>query len=73
MCVVNLRVRCPDSFTELIMDDVENAEMAIECLVSTALLEVFDAVFVENVTIHTSPAGNNEDRGGDNERPDLCA
>lgn len=55
MCIVHLRVSCPDVLSELLVDDVEGTEMAIEAIVSTALLEVFDAVYVENITVRRSP------------------
>lgn len=52
MCTVLLRVECSDSFSEIITDDTEQAELTIESIVGTALLELFDTVLVENVTIH---------------------
>ena len=55
MSIVNVRVQFSDRFSELIIDDVEPTELTIESIVSTALLEVFDAVLVENVTVHPSP------------------
>lgn len=51
MCVIHLRVECPDSFSEVIVGDVEHTELTIEAIVGTALLEVFDIVHVENVTL----------------------
>ena len=61
MCTIHMRVQCPDRFSELLVDDVENAELTIESILGTALLEVFDAVLVENVTVHPSPEDNDED------------
>ena len=52
MCVVNIRVHCSDAFSELLLEDKEQAELFIESIVSTALLEAFDAVHVENVAVH---------------------
>ncbi len=43
------------------VDDVEHTELTIESILGTALLEVFDAVLVENVTVHPSPEDNDED------------
>jgi len=40
---------------------VEHTELTIESILGTALLEVFDAVLVENVTVHPSPEDNDED------------
>ena len=61
MCTIHMRVHCSDRFSELLVDDVENAELTIESILGTALLEVFDAVLVENVTVHPSPEDNDED------------
>lgn len=51
MCIVHVRLRCSDKFSEVLIDDVEQTELTIESIVSTALLEVFDSVEVENVMI----------------------
>ena len=64
MCIVHMRVQCSDTFSELLVGDVEYAELAIESIVGIALLEVFDTVLVENVTVHQSSECNN----GDGER-----
>ncbi len=64
MCIVHMRVQCSDTFSELIVDEVEHTELAIESIVGMALLEVFDTVLVENITVHHSLERNN----GDGER-----
>lgn len=64
MCIVHLRVQCSDTFSELLVDDVEHNELTIESIVGIALLEVFDTVLVENVTVHPSTERND----GDGER-----
>jgi hypothetical protein len=64
MCTVNVRVKFSDTFSELFVGDVEFAELTIESIVGTALLELFDTVLVENVMVHHSPECNN----GDGER-----
>ena len=61
MCVVHMRVQCSDRFSEVIVDDVEQTELTIESILGTALLEVFDTVLVENVTVHQSLERNDED------------
>lgn len=63
MCVIHLRVECPDRFSEMIVEDVEHTELTIESIVGTALLEVFDIVHVENVTVHQSLEGNDGELG----------
>ena len=55
MCVVHMRVHCSDRFSELLVGDVEHTELTIENIVGLALLEVFDRVDVENVTVHHFP------------------
>lgn len=60
MCIVYMRVQCSDSFSEVLGGDVEHTELTIESIVGTALLEVFDTVFVDNVTVHHSQEPNDE-------------
>lgn len=55
MCIVQMRVQCSERFSELLVDDVEHTELTIESILGTALLEVFDAVVVENVFVHPAP------------------
>ena len=59
--IIHMSVQCSDRFTELLVDDVEDTELAIESIVGTALLEVFDTVLVENVIVHHSPERNDGD------------
>jgi hypothetical protein len=61
MCIVHMRVQCSDRFTELLVDNVEDTELTIESIVGTALLEVFDTVLVENITVQHSPERNDGD------------
>jgi len=61
MCILYMRVQCSDSFSEVIVDDVEGTELTVESIVGTALLEVFDTVLVENITVHRSQERNDGD------------
>jgi hypothetical protein len=61
MCIVHMRVQCSDTFSEVLAGDVEHTELTIESIVGTALLELFDTVLVENVTVHHSPERNDGD------------
>jgi hypothetical protein len=61
MCIVYMRVQCSDTFSELIVGEEEQTELAIESIVGTALLEVFDTVLVDNVTVHRSQERNDGD------------
>jgi len=58
---VRVCVHCPDKNSELLVDDEEQNGFIIEDIVGTALLQVFDTVLVDNVTIDYSP----EDDDGD--------
>jgi hypothetical protein len=55
MCVVHMRVQCSERFSELLVDDVEHTELIIESILGIALLELFDAVVVENVIVNPAP------------------
>jgi hypothetical protein len=61
MCIVHMHVQCSDTYSELFVGDVEHTELTIESIVGTALLEVFDTVLVENVTVHHSRERNDRD------------
>ena len=63
MCIIHMRVQCSDRFSELLVGDVEYAELTIENIVGLALLEVFDKVRIDNVTVHHSPEGSDGDGG----------
>jgi hypothetical protein len=61
MCIIHMCVHCSDRFSEVLVGDVEDTEMAIESIVGTALLEVFDSVQIENITVHHSSGRDDED------------
>jgi hypothetical protein len=61
MCVVHMRIRCSDKYSELLVGDVEYAELTIESIVGTALLEVFNIVQFENVTVQQLPGPDDGD------------
>ena len=65
MCVIHVRVQCSDKFSEVLVGDVEYTELTIESIVGTALLEVFDTVLVENVTVQQSSERNDGGRGAE--------
>jgi len=50
-----MRVQCSERFSELLVDDVEHTELIIESILGIALLELFDAVVVENVIVNPAP------------------
>jgi len=55
MRIVDMRVQCSERFSELLVDDVEHTELIIESILGIALLELFDAVVVENVIVNPAP------------------
>ncbi|HJT59520.1 MAG TPA: hypothetical protein VJ761_23630 [Ktedonobacteraceae bacterium] len=66
MCIIYMRVRCSDKYSEWPVEDAEDAELAalaIESIVGPALLEVFDDVQFENVTVQRSSERGSEDGG----------
>jgi hypothetical protein len=58
MCTVLLRVQCSEKFSEVLLDNAEQTALAIEGLVAPALLELFDEVYVEDVTVQRSSENN---------------
>lgn len=61
MRIVDMRVQCSDTFSEVLADDEAQIELTIESVVGTALLEVFDTVHVENISVHCGPGTCDED------------
>ena len=68
MCTIHMRVRCSDKYSELFVGDVEYTELTIENIVGIALLEVFDTVQVENITVQKSPGPDDGDGEQDSAR-----
>lgn len=54
MCFLQILVQCCDRFFEVLTDDVESTEMAVEDGVGRSLLDLFDEVTVDNVAIRFS-------------------
>lgn len=55
MRTIQMRVHCFDKNSELLGGDEEQNERIIEGIVGTALLEVFDTVLVDDISVHCSP------------------
>jgi len=62
MYSIYIWVRCSGRFSEVLPEELENAEFAVEEFVSQALLEFFRTVIVERVVIKYLPPGQ-EDAG----------
>ena len=54
MCVIHICVQCSEQFSELLVHDVQSSELTVESVVGTALLEIFDTVYVEDVKLFTA-------------------
>jgi len=54
MCILQIHVQCFDRFFEVFPDEVENAELMVEDVISHVLLDLFDEVTVDEVTIRFS-------------------
>ncbi len=63
MCTVLLRVQCSEKFSEVLVGDLERTELTIEDVVSTALLELFDTVCVEDITVRPEGRESEESVG----------
>jgi hypothetical protein len=51
MCLLEVHAQCNDRFFEVSPDEVEEAELMVEDLVSQVLLELFDEGIVEEVAM----------------------
>ena len=64
MRIVDMRVQCSERFSEVLAGDEAQIELTIESVVGTALLEVFDMVHVENISVLCGPGGYDDDGEG---------
>lgn len=62
MYTIHILVRCSKCSTEILPEELEQAEFMVEVLVSQVLLELFGVVIVDNVTISFSPFEQDEDK-----------
>ena len=54
MCVIQISVQCSEKFSELMIDELQDAELTIESIIGTALLELFDTVYIDDVRLFMS-------------------
>jgi hypothetical protein len=52
MYFIEIDVRCADQFSEVLPDELEHAELMVEDLVGQILLDLFEEVNVDEVTIN---------------------
>lgn len=55
MRYIQVRLQAPDAYSEFLEENGENDALIVESIVSEALLEVFDSIFVESVTVQYFP------------------
>lgn len=55
MYTISIVVHCPETNAEILPEETKLAELAIEALVSPVLLELFNSVIVETVTVQCVP------------------
>ncbi len=65
MRIVDMRVQCSERFSEVLAGDEAHIELTIESVVGTALLEVFDMVHVENISVLSGPGTCDDDGDGE--------
>ncbi len=58
MCILRVHAQCFDRFLEVLPDERENAELAVEDVMSHVLLRLFGEGIVDDVSIHFASAGN---------------
>lgn len=56
MAIIHIHLQCPDRLIEALPDGIEHAELMVEGLVSQVLLELFNTVTVDEVTIKQAPS-----------------
>ena len=54
MGILQIRVKCYDRFFEVFSDEVVDTELVVENAVSQVLLDLFDGVTMDEVSIHFS-------------------
>ena len=59
MCVIHICVQCSEKLSELLVNDVQDSELTVESIVGTALLEIFDTVYVEDVKLFSRSSDPN--------------
>jgi len=63
MCIYDIQVQCEHGFAEVVPDDAEKTEMAIEDVMCHVLLKLFDGGMVEDVTLQPSTGSLVKRRG----------
>lgn len=54
MCILQIYVQCHDRFFEVLPEELESTEVTVEHAISQVLLNLFDEVSVDDVTIRFS-------------------
>ena len=56
MYSIQILIRCPEGFSEVLPEELENAEFIVEDVVSQVLVELFGTVIVDTVIISIFPS-----------------
>jgi hypothetical protein len=51
MCIIQMQIQFLNTFNEMLLEDIENAELTIESRVSQGLLDFFEEVVVKDVVM----------------------
>ncbi len=51
---ITIRVQSPEKYNEVLPDDLQTTEILVENVISQALLELFEVVIIEDITINHS-------------------
>lgn len=51
MYTIDIRIQASEKFAEVTLETLREAECAVEDIVACALLQIFDTLFIESVTI----------------------
>lgn len=57
---IHIHIQCPSKFSEILSDELGETELIIEGVVSQALLEIFDTILVDVVTVRPSSSEDEE-------------
>ena len=62
MCLLRIHAHSYSRIFEVVLEEIENAELMVEDAVSLVLLDLFDEVTMDDVTVHFSPASHTGQR-----------
>lgn len=63
MCVYDIQVQCESGFAEVVPDETEKTELAIEDVMGHVLLKLFDGGTIEEITLRLASNSSVKRRG----------